>query len=72
MTTALRCTQALHNSLAADATSFARLELIGYQVREADGDDPAAVLEVRACACGSTISRPVGGDPEALTAGGAR
>lgn len=72
MTTALRCTQALHNSLAADATSFARLELIGYQVREADGNDPADVLEVRACACGSTISRPIDGDHEPLTARGAQ
>lgn len=61
MTTSLRCTRALHDALAADATAFQALELVGYQPIEADDIGPADLVEVRACACGSTVSRPIGG-----------
>jgi hypothetical protein len=60
VTRQLGCTRALHDALATDPKAFVRLELIGYQQVEADDIGPADVLELRNCACGSTLAVSIG------------
>jgi hypothetical protein len=59
----LACSRAIHAALAADDEAWSRLELAGYQVVEADGDEPECRQEVRFCACGSTLARRATSSP---------
>lgn len=59
MSRALACSRFVHLALVSDDVAWGKLELAGYQDVEADGDDPAYRVEVRYCACGSTLARRV-------------
>jgi hypothetical protein len=56
---ALVCSQALHNALKADDAAWATLPLVGVQHIDADEDGPAESLELRNCACGSTLCKSI-------------
>lgn len=53
------CTTEFHAALKLDATRWALLSYVGVQVIEADDDEPEERLELRNCACGSTLCRRV-------------
>ncbi len=48
-----------HAALKSSPTAFAALKYVGRQVTEADAYGPREVLELRDCACTSTLSMDV-------------
>lgn len=60
MTASLHCGIAIHRALTADATTFDRGALTGYQPTETNSGDPD-LLAIRQCPrCGCDISRSIG------------
>lgn len=60
MSRQLACSQAIHDHIRADHAAFRKLPSGGYQIVEALGGEPGDVLELRTCACGSTLSLALG------------
>lgn len=52
----LACTKSVHEAIKADARAWAGLQYIGRQYTPADEYGPAETLELRNCACGSTLA----------------
>lgn len=59
MTARDACTVASHEAVKRDDAAWAALDLRGVQHVEADDAGPAEALELRNCACGSTLCRTV-------------
>lgn len=50
------CSDDAHRAMKSDLRTWESLQLIGVQVIEAFEDEPESKLELRNCACGSTLA----------------
>lgn len=50
------CSEEKHRAMKADLRTWESLQLIGVQTAEAFEDEPAFTIELRNCACGSTLA----------------
>ena len=53
------CATEVHEALKRDDAKWAALEYVGVQRIEADETGPAEAIELRNCACHSTLARKV-------------
>ena len=53
------CTIESHEAIKQDQAAWERLTFVKHWHLEADGDEPAEVLELRNCSCGSTLAKRI-------------